>query len=215
MPKGRTLCSTCSPTSGATIPGTCRHPGQTVQRAQSSSEVRPATRRPPPPSSDTNSSPFSSFRVPQSGMRDCSENPGSCLQSMFARPWGRCSDDPLLGVRTGLGDLVVELFLRKRDVESEVLQTLDQITPQPLRIQTVEVVSSQVLVLHVVLQRRFSQPALAPNSTGTAYGQIARRAKERGRSAARGRPPSESDCASVSRSTRRLPDLGFRFVLGC
>ena len=68
--RGRTLCSTCSPTTGATITGACRRPGQTPKRAQGSNVRRPPTRRPPPLSSDTNLSPFSSFRVPRSGMTD-------------------------------------------------------------------------------------------------------------------------------------------------
>ena len=54
---------------GATIPGTQRRPGQTGQRARGSTVDRPPTRHTPPTPYYLKSTPFSSFRVPQRGMR--------------------------------------------------------------------------------------------------------------------------------------------------
>ena len=61
--------------SGATIPGTPRRPGQTDTRARGSTDHRPPTRHPPPTIGYQSPTPFSSFRVPQGGINDCSENP--------------------------------------------------------------------------------------------------------------------------------------------
>jgi len=62
-----TFCSTCSPKSGATIPGTRRRPGQTDTRARGSTDHRPPTRHSPPTIGYQGLTLFSSFREPQGG----------------------------------------------------------------------------------------------------------------------------------------------------
>jgi len=84
----KAVCSPCSPAfAGATIPGTGRRPGQTVpraQRLQASHDLGPDAHRPIP--DYHKGAPFSSYRVPQGGITDCSRSWVSSLAKSKPRP---------------------------------------------------------------------------------------------------------------------------------